>query len=365
MERKNCTVIYFDDEGTFKNGETEKARPIIEYLQTKFDGTFLISTRNWKKRPVRLLHKILSYVKKSQFVFIVLSINGAKLLGSLLTKYCRKRHIKVVYLMVGIGPVKLEFNKNATPKEVTDFFKEENKWAESKLPFAKTFRNFDAVFVESETLKRVCESIYKADNVFVLKNFRKSGDFLETDDFVPKDKPSFIVFSRLNKAKGILQLIEACTVLNNKKLLYNIDIYGSISEEIEDEMAHLPNNLLYKGTVSTNKTKVLNQYDAIIFPTLHWEGMPGTLVEASMAHLPIICSDFTFARDIVVNGINGFIYEFGSVSELAKTMEYAINNRGELRNMRNQAAIVGEGYIAEKCLPVLEDYLHSNGLDLE
>lgn len=353
----NCTVVYYDDEGTYKNGETEKAKPLIKYFQNKFDKTYLVSTRNWKKHPFSLLKRLVAYTKKSQYVFIILSINGAKLLGSFLTKYCAKKNIKVVYLMVGIGPVKLEFSEKAPHLMITEYFKKPEQWQESKLSFAKTFRRFDAVFVESETLKRVCETIYKANNVKILKNFRDAKDLIMPDQFVLSEEPRFIVFSRLNKSKGIHHLIAAANALNQKGLKYHIDLYGTIADDVKDLMNELPKNLTYRGAIDEDKTEILNAYDALIFPTLHWEGIPGTLVEASMADLPIISSDFTFAQDIVTNGVNGYIYEFGSVDGLVKAIEHAILNRNGLLEMRKEAIKVGQSYVTEKCLLALDRHI--------
>jgi glycosyltransferase involved in cell wall biosynthesis len=52
----------------------------------------------------------------------------------------------------------------------------------------------------------------------------------------------------------------------------------------------------------------LRNYDALIFPSYYQgEGHPGVLVEAMMAGLPIITTQFRSIPELVQDGVNGLL----------------------------------------------------------
>jgi glycosyltransferase involved in cell wall biosynthesis len=54
-------------------------------------------------------------------------------------------------------------------------------------------------------------------------------------------------------------------------------------------------------------TALLSLCKAVLFPSTLTEVLPMTLIEASAAGVPIICSDIPGNREVVLNGVNGEI----------------------------------------------------------
>ena len=55
-----------------------------------------------------------------------------------------------------------------------------------------------------------------------------------------------------------------------------------------------------------------NQPDALLFPT-KWkpEGIPGTIIDALSAGVPVIAAKWQYYDEMLEDGITGFGYEFG------------------------------------------------------
>ena len=76
---------------------------------------------------------------------------------------------------------------------------------------------------------------------------------------------------------------------------------------------------------------VLSQYDVMIFPT-YWEGegFPGVLVDALIAGLPVIASNWHLNSEVIEEGKTGWLIEVNDVTALAEKMKYVIHNRDQL-----------------------------------
>ena len=87
----------------------------------------------------------------------------------------------------------------------------------------------------------------------------------------------------------------------------------------------------------------LAQYNVMLFPTF-WpgEGFPGVLIDALMAGLPVIASDWHFNSDIVQEGLTGKIIKSQDEDALYEAMKDVIKNPNKYHNMasycQNQAS---------------------------
>ena len=66
------------------------------------------------------------------------------------------------------------------------------------------------------------------------------------------------------------------------------------------------------------------------FPSYYREGVPKSLIEASATGRPIVTCDSTGCRDVVDDGVNGFLIEPRNVDMLADRLKQLIVDR-ELR----------------------------------
>ena len=96
-------------------------------------------------------------------------------------------------------------------------------------------------------------------------------------------------------------------------------------------------NVTFEG-FSENIEQVWSSHHALILPS-RWEGMPLVLVEAMLCGRPAIVTDVAGARELVRDGINGFLAKAPTVELLGEAMNRAWENRRRLKEMGEQAAI--------------------------
>ena len=190
-------------------------------------------------------------------------------------------------------------------------------------------------------MKKELESV--GLNAIVLPNF-KSMDFMPA---LPTSKAteviSFVFLSRMNRKKGVNLIIECAQKLNKEGwgARFQVDLYGSFEEKAYEEeivgaIADIP-NVEYRGVLNLRDIlgyEKLGEYTAMLFPTF-WpgEGFPGILIDALMAGVPVIASDWHFNSDIIEEGKTGFIIPTNDESALYKAMKEVLENPARYTEM--------------------------------
>ncbi|PJA97676.1 MAG: hypothetical protein CO128_11055 [Ignavibacteriales bacterium CG_4_9_14_3_um_filter_30_11] len=131
-----------------------------------------------------------------------------------------------------------------------------------------------------------------------------------------------LTISRFDFAKNSNLLIPICNELNvlDSDFNYSINILGD--GELKD---NFEKELLLNGL--TGKIKLLGAHldisDILInsfcyISTSKWEGMPLSVIEAMAVGLPIIATNVTGNKDVVINNVNGFLYDINNPKEAAE-----------------------------------------------
>ncbi|WP_416326313.1 glycosyltransferase family 4 protein [[Eubacterium] hominis] len=131
-----------------------------------------------------------------------------------------------------------------------------------------------------------------------LKEF-KLLPYPEEHDFV-----NILFIGRLMKAKGIVELLEAAKKLKNEKV--KIKMIGFLDDNISNELFD-SDNIEYLGFQSDVK-KYIEECSAVILPS-HHEGMANVLLEASACGRPVLGSNISGIKEIIDDGITGFLFE--------------------------------------------------------
>jgi glycosyltransferase involved in cell wall biosynthesis len=161
--------------------------------------------------------------------------------------------------------------------------------------FVRMLNSLDGVFAESTVLKEGLEKC-GLRNVALVYNPRKDDGSQWRLQEANRRKVVFV--SRVTATKGILVLLEAIEHLNQSGENLSLDIYGPLDAADEKEVfryMHASNGRVsYKGVVEPVKVQaVLTDFHFLALPTFHpGEGLPGILVEAGMAGIPIIITRF-------------------------------------------------------------------------
>jgi glycosyltransferase involved in cell wall biosynthesis len=101
--------------------------------------------------------------------------------------------------------------------------------------------------------------------------------------------------------------------------------------------------VLFPGWRS-DAAELLAAADVFVLTSL-WEGLPRSLVEAMKSGVPAVCYDTDGVRDLVRDGVNGFLVPPGDVGALAARVDELLGDESLRRRMSEQAkAAVGEEY---------------------
>lgn len=139
----------------------------------------------------------------------------------------------------------------------------------------------------------------------------------------PKDGViRFGFVSRIMKEKGIDQYLTAAKEIKKRYPYTEFHVFGSYEEDYEEKITDSQNSgiIIYHGVVS-NMEKVYNMLSCVVHPTYYAEGMSNVLLESCACGRPIITTDRAGCREIVDDGINGFVVKQKDSNDLIKKIE--------------------------------------------
>lgn len=138
---------------------------------------------------------------------------------------------------------------------------------------------------------------------------------IDTSVFVKRtreNKNKFVVCSHLRHSKGIQDLIQAVSVLDDTiKNQIQIHIYGEGPYEKEllemTKANHLEEIIYFKGG-SSQLNELLSKYRYLLQPT-YMECFSLSILESLAANVPVITTTVGGNLEIIENNANGFIFE--------------------------------------------------------
>jgi L-malate glycosyltransferase len=170
-------------------------------------------------------------------------------------------------------------------------------------------------------------------------------------------KVIFVSTSRLVKAKGISELIEAFKLMNGQNTILKLCGDGPEATHFKSQ-AHGVKNIEFLGHVN-DVTRILKDADVFVHPS-HHESFGLSLVEAEMCELPIIACRVGSIPEIVKEGVNGIFVRPKNIKDLVEAMRTLAENR-KLRIRLGQAGrlIYLDNFqldkiVKEKYLPLYE-----------
>jgi len=137
---------------------------------------------------------------------------------------------------------------------------------------------------------------------------------------------TFILIARLLWDKGVGEFVAAARRLHHTfpdvrcHLLgfLNVENPTAISKDQVDAWER-EGHIQYLG-VSSDVRIEIGQSDCVVLPSYYREGVPRTLLEAAAMGRPVIATDAVGCRDVVDDGVNGFLCKPKDVADLARQM---------------------------------------------
>ena len=166
---------------------------------------------------------------------------------------------------------------------------------------------------------------------------------------LPREGALFV--GRISKEKGLRPLVEAWHRLPGISLTIIGD--GPLRAELE---SGAPANVRFVGRIEREHVEeAMRRAAVLIMPSLWYEGLPMTLVEAFANGLPAIVSRLGSLAEIVDEGETGDFCAPGDVQSIADTVNRALADRARLRRMGARAReIFEEKYSPHRNLELLE-----------
>lgn len=308
--KKACVIGHFGFGENLLNGQTIKTKNVTQELEIHFgeEKILKIDTHGGVKLLPNIILKMIKAFRSCENIIIFPAHNGVRIfvhLCNVINIFFRR---KVHYVVIGGWLPSFIRNRGI-------------------LKFGLKF--FTGIYVETSTMKKELEKL-ELNNIEILKNFKKIKILSSSELESIYDRPYKIcTFSRVMKEKGIEDIVDAVISINkkNRDKIYELDIYGQVDKEQEEWFENLkksfPDYISYRGIVQSDESvEVLKKYFLLVFPTRFFtEGIPGTILDAYAAGVPVVSSRWESFFDVVDDGCTGIGYEFGNLKELINTLE--------------------------------------------
>jgi len=281
-----------------------KVKKLIElgcnYIETNLDRR---STNPFKDlKLIKQYKDIIKYAKPDVILSYTIKPN---IYGSYVAK---KYKIPIIINVTGLGS---GFNNNNT------------KWLVERM-YKHACKNAYTIFFQNEANYN-----YFIENKIAKKDKSKivPGSGVNLEKFKPMKKTKedgivrFLFIGRIMKEKGIEEYLKAAEYIADKHSNVEFQILGRFEEEKYKEIILNSNNskIKYLG-VSYDARNEIKEIDCIINPTYH-EGMSNVLLEGAAMAKPLMASNIPGCREIIDNGVNGYLFEPKNEKNLIDTIE--------------------------------------------
>lgn len=302
----------YDEEHKSVCGQSDKTELFLLKFRERLGDENVCFTNmyNWKKAKYNKFLSIIYTFLVSKNIIIMTSVNGTRVLY-LFAKLMKTITRKKIYHMVVGGEKNLEI------------FKKKN--------YIEIAKRLDGIYVEINNMVEEYNKLGITGVEYIPNCKEICENYL--DNVLRNEKPyKFCTYSKVNREKGIPEAIEIIKTLNEqKKIPCILHIYGVIDDEYKEEFNHELENkhqyLNFCGKINREEScSQLSQYYAMLFPTHHPEGVPGALIDAYEAGLPIFSSDSYYMKSIINHGKTGMICKEYDIEDYVNKIEYSIDN---------------------------------------
>ena len=238
-----------------------------------------------------------------------------------------------------------------------------------RIPYVNTIPGLGTPFIRENWVTRVVELLYRASQkrserifflneddhqVFLSRRLAPTdrmeilgGEGVDLEHFEMTDLPvgaefRFLFIGRMLRDKGVIEFVDAARRVRATASHVRFQLLGPSSVEnrtaIQREMldAWVKEGVVeYLGETHDVRPHIA-QAHCIVLPSYR-EGSPRALLEGAAMGRPLIATDATGCRDVVEDGVNGFLCHTRSAEDLAQKMERVLNMPAEARRAMGEA----------------------------
>ncbi|PKH85173.1 glycosyltransferase family 4 protein [Colwellia sp. Bg11-28] len=159
---------------------------------------------------------------------------------------------------------------------------------------------------------------------------------------------TFGFLARLVEKKGVEYLIKACNELKKKRYNFKVEIVGDgpLTDELKALTSELglTTHISFLGTMPNNQvSEWLKKLGAFVLPSVKdsngdMDGIPVSLMEAMACGVPVISTDLSGIKELVINQQTGFLAKSANEQDLADKMALLLTTEpAQLNKLAEQA----------------------------
>ena len=370
-----ATYSYGVAKRLIKKGHEIKIVTLFDQTPKKIDGIKIFKVKaNYNLfttliRQSRLFFTILHAAKDVDLIYL----QGPVVVGLATTIVAKILGKPVVIKFVGDIAWETAFNRKKTSKFLDEFleFPEGGGYIKFILQIQRfVFKNADMIITPSNYLKKILTTFYYIDSEKI-KVIYNSIDLRAYDKTVGKKfddldgYPVITTIARLVPWKCVNEIIEAVPKVIKKypttKLLIVGD--GPEKENLEKSSVELgiSNHVRFTGNVGRGKVIELLKKSDIFILNSRYEGLPHVVIEAMACKIPVIATNISGTKEVVVNEKTGMLIEAGNIEDLVKKIFFLLENEDIRKKLVEEAyKKIVDKFTWDKNLCVLEKTLEES-----
>ena len=209
------------------------------------------------------------------------------------------------------------------------------------------FRNIRKVFFQNEENRE----FFVKNNIALKKHELLPGSGVNLERFPLLSYPNddvlkFVFIARIMKEKGIDYYLNSAEEIKKKYSDVEFHVCGFVEKEYEGKLDELSSNgtIINHGMVRDIKS-VHETMHCLVFPSYYPEGLSNVLLEAASCGRPIITTNRSGCREVVDDGVNGFVVPIMNQEALTEAIEKIINMTN---NQRKEMGLAGRRKVEQQ-----------------
>ena len=297
-----------DPDETMVDGQTVKTRTLYRYMVRRFGASNIraVDTLDYHHQGGRVVRELIRCLHACDDVVVLLSSGGRRALFPILWLASSVLGVRIYHDLIG-GSLADDVEADASGRLV------------------RYLNSFEVNWVETRALADRLRAL-GVRNVSRLPNF-KDVDDVDVDPTAPRERPRRLcTLSRVTPEKGIDNAVRAVAAINGDgPPVVTLDVFGPIEPSYEERFRRLVDSVphvRYAGRVPPERAAAaVSDHFALIFPT-EWtgEGVPGTIIDAMHAGLPVVASRWRYYCEMLQDGVTGLSYDFDRPELLEATI---------------------------------------------
>ncbi|MEO0096942.1 MAG: sugar transferase [candidate division WOR-3 bacterium] len=306
--------------------ENEKVK---DYFKTNFPNVKIVDTRNAYKREISPIYDILALIRTVKILknYDVVHTHTSK--GGFIGRLAAKiKRIKLI-IHTAHGFAFHEYSSRITTLFYSLLERFASYFCDKIILLNKKDWDLAKEYKIGNEKKLVL--IYNGIDYERIRNIKP--DFSIRKKFNLNKEDFLITFvGRLSKQKNPEILIWAIKELLKEKIDKKIFLL-LIGEDMgmKERLIKLINDFKINSYIGfldfiPNPISIIKASDCFVLPSL-WEGMPIALLEAMASNVPVIVSNIKGNNEIIVDGVNGFLFSPNNYQELKEKISLLIRNK--------------------------------------